>query len=103
MKKYLIVFGVSLLLMACASQNAKNTAQNDQAQNGPIIIHGTKPPKDKNLVCSRSHPMDSHIPELICVTPEQAAARKKATQNMMQTMQNGPSPAVTGGTPPGSL
>ncbi len=89
MSKYLIVLGVSLLLIACATPKAQTTAQN-----GPVVMHGTKPPQDKNLICSRHRPMDSHIPELVCITPEQAEARKKASQSQMQNMQNGPSPTL---------
>ena len=89
MNKTLTVLGASLLLLGCATQ--KPAADN---QAGPVIMHGTKPEADKNMVCSSSHPMDSHIPELICVTPEQAAARKKAAQQQLQNIQNGPPPGI---------
>ncbi|MDE2234793.1 MAG: hypothetical protein KGL13_07440 [Gammaproteobacteria bacterium] len=92
MNKTLTVLGASLLLLGCATQKP---AANNQA--GPVIMHGTKPEADKNMICSRSRPMDSHIPELICVTPAEAAARKKAAQQQMQNYQNSPS---AGGCPP---
>jgi len=94
MSKWIPPLGLALLIMGCAThQPAAQTpaATTSSGQSHMEVLRGTKP-EDQKLICSRSYPMDSHIPEQICVTPEQAAARKKAAQEQMQNMQNGPSP-----------
>lgn len=99
MSKLVFSLGLALLITACAT--TKPPAQTPAAtasggQSNMQVLRGTKPTADKNMICSRSYPMDSHIPELICVTPEQAAARKKAAQQEMNNLQNGPSSGPPG-------
>ncbi|HEY4127462.1 MAG TPA: hypothetical protein VGN70_05415 [Gammaproteobacteria bacterium] len=40
------------------------------------------------LVCDEEKPLGSLLPQRICVTPEEAAARQKAAQDRMRNMQN---------------
>ncbi len=97
MNKSIYAFGLTLLIMGCASHqpSAPTTAATaPTGQSNMQVMRGTKPEDTPKMICSRSFPMDSHIPQLICVTPEQAAARKKAAQEQVQTMQNGPSPPL---------
>jgi hypothetical protein len=53
-------------------------------------------PAKPKLVCETTHPLDSHINQRICMTPEQMAERKKAAQEAMRRLQAG-KPCATSG------
>lgn len=85
----------SILLTACASSPGQggsgmtNTAQLAPSAGTSVaqVSAETKP----KLVCIEDQPLGSHIPKKICITPEQAAARQKASRDVMDKMNSAPS------------
>lgn len=51
------------------------------------------------LICSNTPTLGSHIADVHCVTPEQAAAERKATQAALQQMHDLPCTATKPGGP----
>lgn len=88
MYKLLLAGGMTLLLVACASTQPSKTssAAAANAQSQVVVYAGTKE-DDQHLICTSSHVMDSHIPQRICLTKEQEAARQKAAQEAVRNMQ----------------
>lgn len=89
MYKLILASGVILLIAACAStqpspQSTSAASANTQSQ--VVVYSGTKE-TDQHLICTSSHVMDSHIPQRICLTKEQEAARQKAAQEAVRNMQ----------------
>ena len=84
---------LSLSLMACASAPKTATATavptasgtTTAPATGPVTAQASTKPK---LICEESKPLGSLLPQRICMTPEEAAARKTAAQNAMRNMQN---------------
>lgn len=81
---------LSLSLMACASTPkpaaapaASGTTAAPAA--GTATAQASTKPK---LVCEESKPLGSLIPQRICMTPEEAAARQRAAQDKMRNLQN---------------
>jgi hypothetical protein len=92
MNKLLFFLGFALLMAGCATQPAPQTPVAAASSGAPHmeVLRGTQT-EGQDLVCSTSYPMDSHIPERICITKAQDAARKKAAQQEMQNIHNAPS------------
>lgn len=86
MSKWIVSLGLALLITACATpqQQSAQTAPGQQSQ--MVVSRGTQPSGQK-LICTDTYPMGSHIPQRICVTPAEAAARQKASQQAMQNIQ----------------
>lgn len=69
----------------------------DAAQAAPSAASAVAAaPAKPKLVCETTHPLDSHINQRICMTPEQMAERKKAAQEAMRRLQAG-KPCATSG------
>ncbi|MGA9851463.1 MAG: hypothetical protein WBR15_00800 [Gammaproteobacteria bacterium] len=90
MSKLILSLGLVLLITACATpqppaQTTAAAATDSQTQ--MVVSRGTQATGDQ-LVCSTDYPMGSHIPQRICLTKEQMAARQKAAQEAMQNMQS---------------
>lgn len=89
MYKLFLVGGTVLLITACASTpppTKTSAAAAASAQSQVVVYAGTKE-DDQHLICISSHVMDSHIPQRICMTKAQMAARQKAAQEAMRNMQ----------------
>jgi hypothetical protein len=89
MYKLVLAGGVALLISACAStQPASKTSSAAAAnsQSSMIVYKGTAE-TDQHLICTTSQPLDSHIPQRICMTKAQMEARQKASQEAMQNAQ----------------
>ncbi len=92
--------GFSLNALADAPAPAASTATppaqaSTAAQPAPAAV-AAAPAKPK-LVCEVTHPLDSHINQRICMTPEEMAERKKHDQEALRRMQAG-SPCATSST-----
>jgi hypothetical protein len=89
MTKLTLACGLILTLAACASDpagtasTATTTAAPAPDTAGPAPQAAAKP----KLVCEETKPLGSLLPQRICVTPEEAAARKRAAQDAMRNMQ----------------
>lgn len=90
---------LSLSLMACAS--APKTATVPVASGtsaapaaGTATAQASTKPK---LICEESKPLGSLLPQRICMTPEEAAARKTAAQNAMRNLQSNSAPTMREG------
>ncbi len=104
MSKWISSLGLALLMTACATPQQPpaqaSGAATSSGQPQMVVSTGTQPAGQK-LICSESYPMGSHIPQRICLTPEQAAARKKAAQEAMQNVQmQGAQSQGSGNNPP---
>ena len=79
---------LSLSLMACASTSkpaaSAATAAPAAGTSASTAQASTKP----KLVCEETKPLGSNLPQRICMTPEEAAARQKAAQDKMRNMQS---------------
>lgn len=120
MAKLLMTCGLVVALTACATSQtapsasssasggsavpAATTSAAPAAQSGAVAVAG-KP----KLVCEETDQMGSHFQQRVCMTPEQAEARRKAAQAQMQTYQtsgvtacgaNGCAGGVMGSGPP---
>lgn len=82
---------LSLSLMACASAPKTATAVPTASGTTTAPAMGTATAQASTkpkLICEESKPLGSLLPQRICMTPEEAAARKTAAQNAMRNMQN---------------
>ncbi|MGB9429781.1 MAG: hypothetical protein WCC11_07895 [Gammaproteobacteria bacterium] len=88
MSKLILSLGLALLITACATTPppAQPTASASGNQTQMVVSRGTQPSGQK-LICTDSYPMGSHIPQRICLTQAEQAARQKAAQEAMQNMQ----------------
>ena len=97
MMKSPLACGLILTLAACASNSsAPGTAAAPANSTGTVVTApapataqapAAQPAKPK-LVCEEDKPLGSLIPQRICMTPEEAAARRKAAQDRMRNLQN---------------
>ena len=97
MTKLALACSLALTLMACASNPNNSAPAAAPAANGTTSApaSGTAPaaasaqaPAKPKLVCEEQKPLGSLLPQRICMTPEEAAARRKAAQDRVQNMQN---------------
>src|SRR5689334_17095172 len=98
MMKSPLACGLILTLAACASNSsAPGTAAAVPASptgtvaTAPAASTAQAPaaqPAKPKLICEEDKPLGSLIPQRICMTPEEAAARRKAAQERMRNMQN---------------
>jgi len=87
MYKLALAGGVILLIAACAStQPTSKSAAAANSQSSVVVYTGTAE-TDQHLICTTSQPMDSHIPQRICLTKAQMEARQKASQEAMRNAQ----------------
>jgi hypothetical protein len=77
---------LSLALVACAS-TPKPAASATAAPAGSTSGTAQASAKPK-LICDEEKPLGSLLPQRICMTPEEAAARQKASQQQIQNMQS---------------
>jgi len=78
---------LSLTIAACAS-TPKQTAATDAVPAGSTAAVAQAAPAKPKLVCEEQKPLGSMLPQRICMTPEEAAARQKAAQDKMRNLQN---------------
>jgi hypothetical protein len=90
---------LTLLMSACATPQPQGTAAATDGGGQMVVSRGTQPEGQK-LICTESYPMGSHIPQRICLTKEQAEARKRASQAAMQNLQSQGSVQGMGNNPP---
>ena len=82
---------LSLTIAACASTPkqattaAPGTIGAPASSTAPALASAPAKPK---LVCEETKPLGSLLPQRICMTPEEAAARQKAAQEKMRNLQN---------------
>ena len=87
MYKFIIAGGATLLIAACASApTAKPQVATATQQQAVAVTRGTAD-AGQQLICVDSNPLGSHIPQRICLTKAQMAARKKADQQAMQNLE----------------
>lgn len=86
MYKLILAGGVVLLISACATTPKMAPAAQATQQPGMQVATGT-PESGDQMVCTMSYPMGSHIPQRICMTKAQMAARQKADQKAMRNME----------------
>ncbi|MGH8362657.1 MAG: hypothetical protein ACRESQ_04840 [Gammaproteobacteria bacterium] len=88
MYKLMLAGGTALLMAACASAptTGPKTAVATQ-QEAVAVTRGTPETGKDQLICTDSYPLGSHIPQRICLTKEQMAARQKAAQEAMRNSQ----------------
>ena len=82
---------LSLSLLACASnpqQTASGAATPTPADSSSTATAQASEPAKPKLVCEESKPLGSLLPQRICMTPEEAAARQRAAQQKMREMQD---------------
>jgi hypothetical protein len=77
MGKLIVYLAPLLLITACATSKPSPATASTS---------GT-PPADQKLICTESTPMGTHIPQRICITQDQYAARKKADQEALRNAQ----------------
>jgi hypothetical protein len=79
---------LALGLAACASDPQQPSAAASSAPaSGTATVAQAAPTKPK-LVCEETKPLGSNLPQRICMTPEEAAARQRAAQDKMRNIQN---------------
>ncbi|HEX2668591.1 MAG TPA: hypothetical protein VHP13_09480 [Gammaproteobacteria bacterium] len=94
MTKFALACGLALSLgiVACASNpETPAPAADTSATPAPAAGSAAEAPKTAakpKLVCEESKPLGSLLPQRICMTPEEAAARKRASQDAMRNIQN---------------
>ena len=93
MTKLLMTCGLLVALTGCAtSQPAPSAAAVPATPAAPAAQTGAAPvaaaPGKSKLVCEETDQMGSHFQQRVCMTPEQAEARRKAAQAAMQNYQN---------------
>ncbi|MGH8307865.1 MAG: hypothetical protein ACRER0_06285 [Gammaproteobacteria bacterium] len=94
MSKLVFSLGLCLLITACATTQPpaqKPAVTTSSGQSQMEVSRGTQETGDK-LICTYSNPLGSHIPQRICMTKEQQAARQKADQEALRNQQNGVPP-----------
>ncbi|MGE5624720.1 MAG: hypothetical protein ACM3ZT_04150 [Bacillota bacterium] len=95
MTKLTLACGLILILAACASNSpAPGTASAAPAPAAGTSVAATAATKataqatKPKLVCEEEKPLGSLLPQRICMTPEEAAKRRKAAQDAMRNIQN---------------
>ena len=83
---------LSLSLMACASTPKPAAAVPAATGSTAAPAAGTSSAQASaskpKLICEESKPLGSLLPQRICMTPEEAAARQRAAQEKMRDIQN---------------
>lgn len=96
MSKLLMTCGLVVALTACASSQPSPSASSSasgasgqaSATAAPAAQSGTATAVAKpKLICEDTAQMGSHFQQRVCMTPEQAEARRKAAQAAMQNYQ----------------
>ena len=88
MYKLMLVGGAALLIAACANIPTAGTKTAAATQQEAVAVtRGTPETGKDQLICTDSYPLGSHIPQRICLTKEQMAARQKAAQEAIRNMQ----------------
>ncbi len=94
MTKLALACSLALTLMACASNPDNSTPAAAPAASSatPAPASGAAPvaaaPSKPKLVCEEEKPLGSLLPQRVCMTPEEAAARKRAAQEHIRDIQN---------------
>ena len=81
---------LSLSLMACASTPQPATAVPAASGSTAVPTAGTSTAQTSTkpkLICEEDKPLGSLLPQRICMTPEEAAARQRAAQQKMRDIQ----------------
>jgi Flp pilus assembly protein TadD len=80
---------LALVIAACAStpKQTPATAAAGAAPAGTTSATAQAVTKPK-LVCEEEKPLGSNLPQRICMTPEEAAARQKAAQDRIRNIQS---------------
>ena len=80
---------LSLAMVACASTPKQTAASGaTAAPAGSTTAVAQAAPAKPKLICEEQKPLGSLLPQRICLTPEEAAARQKASQEKMREIQN---------------
>lgn len=91
MTKTTLACGLALALAvaACASAPKQTAASGaTAAPAGSTSAVAQAAPAKPKLICEEEKPLGSNLPQRICMTPEEAAARQKAAQDRVRQMQN---------------
>ncbi|HEY3644308.1 MAG TPA: hypothetical protein VGM16_03130 [Gammaproteobacteria bacterium] len=90
MMKTTLACGLALALglAACASNPDQPATATSTAPAGSTATVAQAAPAKPKLVCESDKPLGSNLPQRICMTPEEAAARQKAAQDRIRNMQN---------------
>jgi hypothetical protein len=92
-----MVSGLLLALAACANDEPHVAAGVPSTAPAAHTASAAAQAGKPKLVCEETKPLGSLLPQRICVTPEEAAARKKASQEAIRNMQNQSSGSQNGG------
>jgi len=86
----------SVTVLADGGAPAASTATPPAAAAAPApapaaasAVAAAQPKPKPKLVCETTHPMDSHINQRVCMTPEEMEERKKHDQEALRRMQAG--------------
>ncbi len=89
---------LTLGLVACASSPQPAAVAQSSASSAPASAPAAAPASSTaataqasakpKLICEEEKPLGSLLPQRICMTPEEAAARQKAAQDKMRNLQN---------------
>lgn len=85
--KLVLIASAASILAACASQTPRNDTLSQALMRSNGIAAVQSGPNGPTLICNDTPALGSHISHVHCVTPEQAAAEKKAAEKSMQEMQ----------------
>jgi hypothetical protein len=98
--RFLMASVLTLALAACADAPPQTSATGStvapSARTATTATAAAQAGKPK-LVCEETRPLGSLLPQRICLTPEEAAARKKASQEAIRNIQNSSSGTQNGG------
>lgn len=91
MTRWILAIGLASFLTACAtSPGQPATAQTDSSAKASQVASNPNPDNKSDLICTTGMEIGSHIPQRTCYTRKEAEQRKKAAQEAMQNMTNGP-------------
>lgn len=90
MYKLVLAGGVTLLMAACATVTPPKAQTTAATQQQTLAVTRGTADSGQQLICTDSYPLGSHIPQRICLTKEQMAARQKAAQDALRNLQIGP-------------
>jgi hypothetical protein len=90
MTKTTLALGLALALgvAACASDPQQAASATPAPAGGTAAPVAQAAPAKPKLVCEEQKPLGSNLPQRICMTPEEAAARQRAAQDRVRSMQN---------------
>ena len=89
MTKTTLACGLALALglAACAS-SPKQAETSTPAPAGSTAAVAQAAPAKPKLQCEEVKPLGSNLPQRICMTPAEAAARQRAAQDRVRNLQN---------------